>query len=58
MARQRADGSWGRVARLTVDAGNLPVVHLQLPDSGEQTTLYGDKSIAFTKTGTNLLDLP
>jgi PKD repeat protein len=51
-------GAWGNVARCTVDAINLPLVHFELPSLTDQATLYGDKTMVFTKTDNITLDVP
>jgi len=51
-------GSWGKVARCTVDAIDQPPVHFELPDLTAQAALYGDKTIVFEVTDSVTLDVP
>jgi hypothetical protein len=51
-------GSWGRVARCTVDATNLPAVQFELPALPDQAALYGDKKIVFETVDDVILSVP
>jgi PKD repeat protein len=51
-------GSWGKLAKCTVEATGSPAVHFELPAPVDQTTLYGDKTMVFAPSGGVTLDVP
>jgi hypothetical protein len=51
-------GSFGRIAKCTVDAGNLPDVVFEVPSLDTQAGMYGDKTVIFTKSAGITLRVP
>jgi len=51
-------GEYGRIAKCTVDAVDLPTVTFDLPALTEQAMMYGDKNLVFWKMDNVSLTIP